>query len=127
MATAILSNLVQCLVPDALGGSAPGMVRAEGGPVLITQLGGMSGVVYGLFGFAWMKSVYDRSFGFRISQSTVVILIVWLFLCMVPPEMLRNTIGISMGNVANWAHGVGLAVGMAIGYGTTMLKQQSRR
>lgn len=124
LATAMLSNLVQCLVPIALGGSAPVPVRAEEGLILITRLGGMSGVVYGLFGFAWMKSVYDRTFGFRISQSTVVILIVWLFLCMVPPELLRNTIGISMGNVANWAHGVGLAVGMAIGYGTTMLKLQ---
>jgi len=120
LATAILSNMVQCLVPASLGGSAPGLV--EGSHVLITRLGGMSGVVYGLFGFAWMKSTYDRSFGFRISQSTVIILVVWLFLCMVPPELLRNTIGFSMGNVANWAHGVGLAVGMAIGYATTMAK-----
>jgi GlpG protein len=120
LATAVLSNLVQCLVPVSVGGSAPGLAAGSG--VLITRLGGMSGVVYGLFGFVWMKSVYDRSFGFRISQSTVVILIVWLVLCMVPPDLLRNTIGFNMGNVANWAHGVGLAVGMAIGYASTMAK-----
>ena len=45
-----------------------------------------------------------------MSQGTVTILIVWLFFCMTPfSEQV-------VGNVANWAHGVGLLVGMAAGY-----------
>jgi GlpG protein len=126
LATAVISNLFQCLVPVSIGGSPPYAFSTEEGLLLITRLGGMSGVVYGLFGFVWMKSTYDRSFGYRISQSTVMILMVWLVLCMVPQDQLSNTIGISMPNVANWAHGVGLAVGMAVGYITTMAKIQRR-
>jgi len=111
--TAVISNLVQCLVPEAMGGSAPSTIAG----IYITPLGGMSGVVYGLFGFFWMKSNYDPTFGYRIPQSTVMILLVWLVVCMLPIN-----IGLGTGSVANWAHGIGLAVGMAIGYGTSMLK-----
>lgn len=106
LASAALPNLAQCLVPFEIGGSPPFPTNGT----LITSLGGMSGVVYGLFGFVWMKSVFDRSFGFRIPQSTVIILIGWLFVCMLPQGI--NPVG----SVANWAHGVGLLVGMAIGY-----------
>ena len=74
----------------------------------------MSGVIYGLFGFAWMKTVFDRRCGFKIPQSTVIILIAWLFFCMIPPEM-RAKIGFGT-NIGNWAHGIGLLVGMAFGY-----------
>ena len=108
LASAALPNIVQCVVPDAIGGHYPGLFNGT----LITRLGGMSGVVYGLFGFVWMKSVYDRAFGYRIPQSTVVILIAWLFLCMVPGGV--GFMGID--SVANWAHGIGLLVGMAVGY-----------
>ena len=70
----------------------------------------MSGVVYGVFGFIWMRSKVDPSSGMFMSQGTVTILIVWLFFCMTPfSEQV-------VGNVANWAHGVGLLVGMAAGY-----------
>ena len=108
LASAAIPNIVQCLVPYEIGGSGPGFYKDTG--LLITALGGMSGVVYGLFGFVWMKSVFDRAFGFRIPQSTVIILIGWLFLCMLPAGI--NPVG----SVANWAHGIGLLVGMAIGY-----------
>lgn len=111
LAAAALPNIAQCVVPYAIGGTPPGLTNGT----MITSLGGMSGVVYGLFGFAWMKSVFDRSFGYRIPQSTVIILIAWLFLCMVPGGL--GFIG--MGSVANWAHGIGLLVGMAIGYFST--------
>ena len=60
-----------------------------------------------------MKSTFDRGFGYRIPESTIVILLVWLVACMLPINM-------GIGSVANWAHGIGLAVGMAIGYGTSM-------
>ena len=108
LAAAIISNFVQCTVPEAIGGIAP---RAYiNNPYFQTHLGGMSGVVYGLFGFIWIRSQVDRSSGMFITQGTVTILLVWLFFCMTP-----FSAGL-VGSVANWAHGIGLLVGMAVGY-----------
>ena len=113
LATAMISNVFQCTVPVAIGGSAPGL--AESG-YLLSGLGGMSGVVYGLFGFIWIRSKVDVSSGMFITQGTVTILLVWLFFCMTPFS------GQFVGNVANWAHGIGLLVGMAIGYWPALSK-----
>ncbi|MEM7455067.1 MAG: rhomboid family intramembrane serine protease [Planctomycetota bacterium] len=110
LTSAALSNFAQCTVPVAIDGSAPRIV--EGG-ILIGLAGGMSGVVYALFGFVWMKSVYDPTCGFRINEMTVFIMIGWLFLCMT---------GV-MGSIGNWAHGVGLVVGMLAGYLPTVFKR----
>ena len=95
-----ISNFVQCTVPVAWDGSAPGL----SGNYLMTALGGMSGVVYGLFGYVWIKSIYDPKFGFRIPQSSIIIMMVWLFGCMFANQL---NIGIFPPNVANWAHGIG--------------------
>jgi len=67
--------------------------------------GGMSGVVYGIFGYIWMKSRHDPQSGFHLDQMTVVILLGWFVACFF------------MTGIANGAHGFGLAVGMIIGYG----------
>lgn len=119
---AAISSSFQCGVPDSIGGSQPGLYESY---VLITRVGGMSGVVYGLFGFIWMKSTYDRSFGYQLPQSTVVILVGWLFFCMLPTEI-RENVGFGS-SVANWAHGIGLLVGMAIGYWTAIAKPMKGR
>lgn len=92
LSIAIISNLAQAVFPESLGGNP--------------FFGGMSGVVYGLFGYAWMKSIFDPTPGFMLSQVTVIVLIGWLLLCMTP----------AIGNVANVAHVVGLAVGAAFGF-----------
>ena len=68
--------------------------------------GGMSGVIYGLLGYIWIKSKYDPASGYRIDRQTVNFMIAWLFLCMTG----------MVGSVANYAHGAGLAAGCAIGY-----------
>jgi GlpG protein len=68
--------------------------------------GGMSGVVYGLFGYAWFKSRLQPELGIFVHPNTVTLLLLWLVLCMT---------GL-MGNVANWAHGLGLATGVVIAY-----------
>lgn len=119
LVTAGISSIFQCTVPGAVGGSSPGFVSDS--LVLITRSGGMSGVVYGLFGFIWMKSTYDPKFGYRLPQSTVFILIGWLLFCMIPPEMRAGIYG---KNIGNWAHGIGLLVGMAAGYWTSMIKSR---
>jgi GlpG protein len=68
--------------------------------------GGMSGVVYGLFGYIWMKSRYEPQSGFMISRDSVIFIVGWLFLCMTP------WLGIP---VANAAHVGGLVVGIVVG------------
>lgn len=69
------------------------------------NFGGMSGVVYGLFGYVWMKSRYDPGSGLVLHPNTVNYMLIWLVLCMV---------GV-IPHVANAAHVVGLAAGMLIG------------
>ena len=67
--------------------------------------GGMSGVVFGLIGYAWMKGKTQPWDGIALRQQTVVYCLLWMFLCMAG----------ALGPIANTAHGVGLAVGMLIG------------
>lgn len=70
------------------------------------SFGGMSGVVYGLLGYVWMKGKYDPRSGLILHKSTVTMMIVWFFLCLT---------GL-LGPVANTAHGVGLVAGIVIGF-----------
>ncbi|HEV8002057.1 MAG TPA: rhomboid family intramembrane serine protease [Planctomycetaceae bacterium] len=67
--------------------------------------GGMSGVLYGLFGYIWMKSRYEPQSGFMISSNTVIWMVGWFFLCLTG----------YLGNIANVVHGAGLVVGMIVG------------
>ena len=79
--------------------------------------GGMSGVVYGLLGYIWMKIRFDPWMGLHISRDTVFLMIGWLLLCYT---------GV-MGSVANTAHAVGLGVGITIGYLPTIFRSSSDR
>ena len=85
--SAALSNVGQAIVSD---------------PVF----GGMSGVVYALFGFLWIRGKCDRTAGWQLNPQAVYWMIGWFVICLV---------GI-IPNVANTAHGVGLVVGMAWGW-----------
>lgn len=112
---AMISNFAQCTVPLDVGGSVPVFT----GSYLINGLGGMSGVVYALFGFVLMRMTYDRSSGLFVQQSTVVLLLIWLVFCMTPLalELMDLT-------TANWAHAIGLLVGLIVGYFPTQLKKR---
>ena len=68
--------------------------------------GGMSGVVYGLFGYAWVRGRLDPTCGLHLRPDIAFWMIAWFVLCLTP----------AVPNVANWAHGVGLGVGAAAGY-----------
>ena len=74
--------------------------------------GGMSGVVYGMLGYVWMKGRYDPGSGLFLHPSTVTMMIVWFFLCLT---------GL-MGPVANTVHGIGLGLGVAWGYISARLR-----
>jgi rhomboid protease GlpG len=67
--------------------------------------GGMSGVVYGLFGYVWMKSLYEPEQGMILNPNSVSIMLIWLVLCMT---------GV-LGPIANAAHVGGLIVGIILG------------
>jgi GlpG protein len=72
------------------------------GPVF----GGMSGVIYGLLGYVWLRGKFDPASGLYLHPSTVTLMIIWFFACyfrIIP-------------NVANTAHAVGLGMGMAWGF-----------
>ena len=81
------------------------------------SFGGMSGVVYGLFGFIWIRSRYDPISGFYLDRIVVIMLIGWFFLC------LSGLIG----GIANTAHGVGLIFGMVWGYITAYNANLARK
>lgn len=95
-------------------------------PETLAMFGGMSGVVYGAFGYVWMKAKFDNSAGFTISRETVFIMMVWFALCILrdfPPfdSFLGRLIG---GRVANTAHAVGLILGVAVGYAPVLLRKR---
>jgi GlpG protein len=68
--------------------------------------GGLSGVVYGLLGYIWIRGKYDLSFGMALHPTTVTIMSIWFVLCWT---------GL-LGPIANWCHTAGLLMGMAWGY-----------
>ncbi|MBT3194841.1 MAG: rhomboid family intramembrane serine protease [Verrucomicrobia bacterium] len=68
--------------------------------------GGMSGVVYGLLGYCWMRGRFDVTSGLFVHSQTVIFMTAWFFLCLFG----------AMGPIANGAHGVGLVAGLVWGY-----------
>lgn len=67
--------------------------------------GGMSGVVFGLFGYVWMKTKFDFMSGYAIDSQSVKMMLVWFVICFsgfLP--------------IANGAHTIGLLVGVVWGY-----------
>jgi GlpG protein len=104
--TAILSNLGQFYfghMPSLSNlASFAHLSSYRGGP----DFGGMSGVLYGLLGYIWLRGKFDPGSGLFLHQSTVIMMLVWLVLCYTG----------WLGNIANGAHTFGLLVGMAWGY-----------
>ncbi len=67
--------------------------------------GGMSGVVYGIFGYIWFRSRINPDSDYEISNQMLMFGIVWFFICFIPGS-----------NVANMVHAVGLLIGVIWGY-----------
>lgn len=66
---------------------------------------GMSGVIYGLLAYAWVKGRLDPASGLHVQKNTAIMMLVWFFVCLV--ELIPN--------VANGSHAVGLLTGAAMG------------
>jgi len=67
--------------------------------------GGMSGVIYGMLGFIWLRGQRDPASGLYLAPTTLAVMLVWFFLCL---------FGV-IGDVANGAHAVGLITGIILG------------
>lgn len=91
-------------------GSNLGQYRVSG-----PDFGGMSGVIYGLFGYIWMRGKFDPASGLRLHPTTVIMMVGWFILCVLNLPI--------MPNIANTAHGVGLAMGMVWGAGPPLAKK----
>jgi len=102
--TAVLAGLTAAIAAV----SHLSQAAIEGG-----HFGGMSGVVYGLFGYAWMRSSLLPWEGFYIPRDSVLIMIGWLFFCL---------FGL-LGPVANTAHFAGLLMGMLLGAWPRLMPQ----
>jgi len=70
--------------------------------------GGISGVVYGLLGYIWIRGRFDPGSGLFLHPTTVNMMLIWFVLCY------TNLLGLVA--VANTAHAVGLVGGMLWGY-----------
>ena len=78
---------------------------------------GMSGVVYGLFGYIWMMARYDSHRRYDIPRETVIVMLVWLGICLS---------GLIPG-VANTEHVSGLVIGVCWGMARANLSRPVRR
>lgn len=87
-----------------------------GGPALF---GGMSGVVYALVGFIWMRQQFNPHPLFAVPKAIIGFMLFWLVLCMT--GVVDYFIA---GSVANAAHVGGLAAGML--WGVMSARQASR-
>ncbi|QDV68889.1 Rhomboid protease GlpG [Rosistilla carotiformis] len=91
--TGITAIVVQSIFPASLGGS-PNVI-------------GISGAVYGLFGYLWIRPILQPSFPNLIPPSTVMLMLVFMFMFILLPQG-------SMGgqSIANVAHVAGLLMGI---------------
>jgi rhomboid protease GlpG len=72
--------------------------------------GGMSGVVYGLLGFAWVAPLLQPRWPIQPAPAIMAFMVGWLLLCM------TGVMGIlGAGAIANAAHVGGLVCGAALG------------
>jgi len=75
------------------------------------SFGGMSGVVYGLIGYIWLRGKFDPAAGLFLHSTTVTMAVIWFVLCLA---------GV-IPHVANAAHSVGFGVGIAWGFISAMI------
>ena len=73
--------------------------------------GGFSGVVFGLLGFAWVKTRHDPNSGLVLRSDVFVFMMIFLVLGFT--GILDSLVG---GSIANWAHAGGLVAGVLAGF-----------
>jgi GlpG protein len=87
------------------------------GPVF----GGMSGVVYALFGYVWIQGLTNPRFGVRLNPPVVYLLLGWFIICWT--GILEKLFGLG---VANTAHTAGLVAGIGMSFVVSTLQRPRR-
>ena len=82
------------------------------------NFGGMSGVVYALLGYIWIKNTLVPQRLLSLPKGIVGFMVGWLFLCMTPVVTFFFGVGI-----ANAAHLGGLLVGLLLGLGFGLVQR----
>lgn len=77
---------------------------------------GMSGVIFGLLGYIWMKMKFQPHEGIAIERDNITFMLIWMVVCMTG----------FIGPIANACHVVGLLSGMGIVYIPYWLKQNKK-
>jgi GlpG protein len=72
---------------------------------------GMSGVVFGLIGYLWGRTVTEPFFGLMIKPTIFFIAVAWIVV-----GVLGVLKMLGLGDVSNWGHLLGLLAGLAIAY-----------
>lgn len=93
---AVVSNLVQFMAS---------------GP----NFGGLSGVNFGVFGFAWMRSVRSPDSSYSVSPIDAMFTLIFFLVCMTGKA----------GPIANYAHGAGLGLGILLGMIAPMIRRHA--
>lgn len=80
------------------------------------MFGGMSGVIYGLLGYAWAWTRMGAQPTVALPPGVMAAMLIWLLVCM---SGVVEAIG--FGAIANAAHAGGLALGALLGFGAALL------
>jgi GlpG protein len=83
--------------------------------------GGMSGVIYGYFGYVWIQSLTNPGFGIRLNPTIVKLLLGWFVVCW---SGILELFGIT---IANTAHTAGLLSGMGLALTISGIARISRK
>lgn len=83
--------------------------------------GGMSGVVYGLLGYAWIWGVLRRESDLYVQKPLLIMMLLSLVL-----DFVGYTKLLGIGAVANAAHLGGLALGLLLGAGAALIARPAR-
>jgi GlpG protein len=98
-----------CLVA-AIGGNVGEFFKSGG------AFGGMSGVIFALAGYLWIKGYTDPDDHLSLDQRSANWMVAWFLLGIIAPlTATQGTPHVFPYNMANVAHGVGLATGIVFG------------
>jgi GlpG protein len=111
-----VATLLAILLITGCGGNIAQYII--GGSVMF---GGMSGVIYGLLGYAWMWTRFTGDPRLQLPGGLLGFMLVWLLICM---SGLVEALG--FGAIANAAHAAGLVLGVGLGLGAALLYSPPR-